>query len=539
MLKIISDALLLQLDLRIMEEHRSLGRQILYDASQAMTAALTVEQIADATANACMRLVPMTALRIFWTASDGTLNLALNRGAIPSETIGNVTTNAVTTLPIQSATQELLGLLEISHSESDSYFVKNRTELSTLTSQMAVAFQKARLFSDLTAERQRLDRTVDELRRMARLRDEFLATVSHELRTPLNAIIGWSQLLVDEEVTESDRADGIDAIHRNAIAQVRIVEDLLDTSRIITGKLSLEPKLQDVRRILDAALSTVKPSAAAKSIVLEAKVPEGSLMLAVDAGRLQQIFWNLLSNAIKFTPQGGRIELVVGVSATDIQFEIKDSGKGIKKDFLPYVFDRFAQEDGSTTRRFGGLGLGLAIVRHLAEMHGGQVSVKSRGEGFGASFIVSLPKPQVDLSSAPLTPEPTLKDLKPLEGIRVVVVDDEVDARHLLMRMLTIAGANVQVAANSPDALGLVEKWQPDLVIADICMPEEDGYALLERIRALPDEAGGKTPAFAVTAFHESSDKVRALKAGFQRHFEKPLNQQVFIESLKEWVAVH
>jgi PAS domain S-box-containing protein len=370
-----------------------------------------------------------------------------------------------------------------------------------------------------------------------RSKDEFLATVSHELRTPLNAILGWAQLLLAAGDDPERRQRGLDTVVRNAKLQSQLIDDLLDVSRIISGKMRLDVQPTDLAAVIDAAVEAIRPAAEAKQIQLRRVVDPFAGPVAGDPGRLQQVVWNLLSNAVKFTPKAGKVEVRLERVNSHIEIIVADNGAGIAPEFLPHVFDRFRQLDGTTTRRHGGLGLGLAIVRHLVELHGGTVRVKSPGDGEGSTFLVALP-----LSIAHLTPaesqrvhpaaetagddpceENSALDLK---GIRVLVVDDEQDARETMRQILEHCNAEVETAGSAAEAISCLERWRPDVLLSDIGMPGEDGYELIRRVRELPAERGGQTPAAALTAFARVEDRRRALRAGFQMHLAKPVDIQ-------------
>lgn len=364
-----------------------------------------------------------------------------------------------------------------------------------------------------------------------RMRDEFLATVSHELRAPLNSILGWGRLMEKGKLDETTTQKAVHTIVRNAESQNRLIEDLLDVSRIISGKLRLEIITLKPVNVVESALETVRPAAEAKGIKLKIKETPDVSHIAGDPNRLQQVIWNLLSNAIKFTPNGG--EVSVGIERRDDYTEIKvtDSGVGIKDEFLPHVFDRFRQADTSSIRKFGGLGLGLAIVRHITEMHGGTVSVESGGENKGSTFIVRLPilssiseneKDGADADFSQLISEPAEK-IK-LDGLLILVVDDEKDTRQLLVQALTFHGATVETAASVGEALQIIEAKNPDVLVSDIGMPDEDGYSLIRKVRALSDAQHKNIPAVALTAFTRAQDRMRALSAGYQNHVSKPVD---------------
>ncbi len=364
-----------------------------------------------------------------------------------------------------------------------------------------------------------------------RMKDEFLATLSHELRTPLNAMVGWIQLLQTRKFDENTTSKALETIDRNTKALQQLIEDILDVSRIITGKIRLDFSYIALQPVVESAIETVKSAADAKNIHLEFYAAPGINPVLGDPSRLQQVLWNLLSNAVKFTPKNGRVEVRLEVHNSRVQVSVKDSGQGISPDFLPYVFERFRQEDGTTTRTYGGLGLGLAIVRHLVELHGGTVKAESEGMGKGATFIVTLPINSIKsiVKEAPtttpvVTPEPPIFCLPSLEDLRVLVVDDELDARELVSTVVQEYGAKVKAVATAKEALIEITQYQPHVLVSDIGMPEVDGYALIGQVRALSPEQGGKVPALALTAYARAEDRKRALLAGFQLHVPKPID---------------
>ncbi len=369
-----------------------------------------------------------------------------------------------------------------------------------------------------------------EAEKQSRMKDEFLATLSHELRTPLQSIIGWTQLLLSEQCDAAEVKQGIEVIDRNANAQTRIIEDLLDMSRILSGKVRLDVQRVELASLIEAAVETVKPAAQARDIRLQAILDPLAQPVSGDPNRLQQIFWNLLSNAIKFTPPGGKVQILLERVNSHLEVSVTDTGMGISADFLPYVFERFRQADSSSTRRHGGLGLGLAIVKHLAELHGGSVRAKSPGANQGTTFTVMLPlavlhhepddpgRRHPGVSGDPSSPAPLPK----LDDLSVLVVDDEEDARQLLALMLSKAGAKVRTAGSVKQALELWQQDVPQVLISDIGMPGEDGYSLIRAIRSLPADQGGTTPAIALSAYTRTEDRIKAITSGFQMHLSKP-----------------
>jgi signal transduction histidine kinase len=371
-----------------------------------------------------------------------------------------------------------------------------------------------------------------------RMKDEFLATLSHELRTPLNAILGWVQVLRTGKLDAAAGTRALETIERNARSQAQLIADLLDVSRIITGKLRLELKPVELARIIDAALDSLRPAADAKAIELVLSLASLASPVLGDSDRLQQVVWNLLSNAIKFTPRGGRVEVRLAEAGLNAVIEVCDSGIGIRPDFLPYVFDRFRQAENTLTRSQGGLGLGLSIVRHLLELHGGAVEVESAGEGKGTTFRVSVP-----LRGA-ATDEPSL-DQRPglasqgvwnlpelLKDLHVLVLEDDDDSRDLLVMALEQCGAEVTAFASVPEALAAFDATVPDVLVSDIGVPFEDGYSFIRKVRSRPPAHGGTVPAAALTAYARADDRQRALEAGFQTHLAKPIDPSELIAAV-------
>lgn len=361
-----------------------------------------------------------------------------------------------------------------------------------------------------------------------RLKDEFLATLSHELRTPLNAVIGWSRMLKSGKLDPESASHALEVIERNAWAQKQIIEDILDVSRVITGKLQLKIAPLDLVPVVESALDAMRPAMEAKDIRVETIIDAGLRMISGDADRLQQVVWNLLSNAAKFTPVGGKVEIRVSQVGAHVQIQIGDTGPGIDPSFLPHVFERFRQADGSTTRTHGGLGLGLAIVRHLVELHGGVISAENRKDGPGAVFTLKIPLPSGELrQEALITAASVFKDTETepanLDGLRILVVDDESDALDLIAMELTQHGAQVKSATSATEALTCLEQNEFDLLISDIGMPENDGYDLIREVRQREAGKTKRIPAVALTAYARVQDRMRAILAGYNTHVPKPV----------------
>jgi signal transduction histidine kinase/DNA-binding response OmpR family regulator len=374
-------------------------------------------------------------------------------------------------------------------------------------------------------------------RQVNRIKDEFLATLSHELRTPLNAILGWIQLLRIDNV-EGELGHGLEVIERNARAQTKLIEDLLDVSRIATGKMRLNLTRSAMGPLIQTAIDTARPAAEAKSISLESEIPSELVSISVDPDRILQVVGNILSNAIKFTPQGGSVRLELSESTSPshaIKLQISDTGQGIDPKFLPYVFDRFRQADSASTRRHGGLGIGLALVRHVVEQHGGSVTAHSRGQGLGATFTIELPvNPQEPAAIAPAKLVQTKTNHANIAGLRVLIVDDEPDARDLIATTLRSAGGIVRTADSVSEALDILRDFPQHALVSDIAMPEQDGYMLIRQIRQSPEPEMRNLPAVALTAYAREEDRLRALSAGFQAHLVKPVDPDGILSCISQ-----
>ena len=447
---------------------------------------------------------------------------------------GHLSVRSYLAMPVKSRTGEVIGGLFFGHPEPGMFTARSERLIGAVAAQAGIAMDNARLYQ--AAQRAAEERTAllesertarNAAERMSEMKDEFLATLSHELRTPLNAIVGWAHVLRQGTKDAADLAKGLDTIERNARMQAQLIEDLLDMSRITSGKMRLEVQTIQPLGFVQAALDTVRPAAEAKSIRLDTVLDPAAGPISGDPSRLQQVVWNLLSNAIKFTPRGGRVQVVLKRVASHVEIVVADSGAGIRPEFIAHLFERFRQADATTTRKHGGLGLGLSIVKTLLELHGGTVQVTSPGEGQGTTVTVHLPvlaarRGAEDTSGTTL---PSLSRVEAdLRGIKVLVVDDQEEARELIRRLLEDCGATVVTAGSAAEALALVERERPDLLVSDIGMPEADGFELLRRVRALGAERGGRMPAIALTAFARSEDRTRALRAGFLVHVAKPVD---------------
>ncbi|MBD2063470.1 ATP-binding protein [Funiculus sociatus GB2-A5] len=426
-----------------------------------------------------------------------------------------------------------IGLLQLSDKYEGEFTEEDEAIVVQLAQMASVAIENARLY-----EAEQNARTQAEAAN--RIKDEFLAVLSHELRSPLNAILGWAQMLRSRSFDQKTRFRALDTIERNAKLQTQLIDDLLDISRIIQGKLSLNVSQVDLVSPIEAAIETMRLAAEAKSINVKflildselqvnknpkSKIQNPKFLVAGEQNRLQQVIWNLLSNAIKFTSSGGIVEIKLEAIGSNAQIQVKDTGIGIDADFLPHVFDYFRQADSKITRSFGGLGLGLAIVRQLIELHGGTVSAESLGVGLGATFIVQLPFIKDESISKDELNSSLIPDFSslPLQGVRILVVDDEADTREFLTFALEEYGAETIVAASAAEALKALELYNPDVLLSDIGMPEEDGYSLIRKVRSLSLERGGSIKAVALTAYAREEDQQRAISAGFQMHVAKPV----------------
>lgn len=430
-----------------------------------------------------------------------------------------------------------IGLIQLSDKYEGEFTQADESILVQLASMASVAVENARLYEAEQQARAAAEAAREEAQAANRIKDEFLAVLSHELRSPLNPILGWSTLLQTKKLDEAKTAQALATVQRNAKLQSELIEDLLDVSRILRGKLALNVAPVNLASTLQAAMETVRLAAEAKSIQLEAILAPNVGLVSGDVTRLQQVMWNLLSNAVKFTPEGGQVHIRLEQLDSWVQLTVSDTGQGIALDFLPYVFDTFRQADGATTRKFGGLGLGLAIVRHLVELHGGTIGVESQGEGMGAMFTLRLPlmPTQAETNLSKTEPEYPLD----LSEVKILVVDDDADTREYIAFLLEQAGAKVTAAASASEALTLLTQSKLDLLLSDIGMPEMDGYMLLRQIRSLPSEQGGTIPAIALSAYAGEINQQQAIAAGFQRHIAKPVEPEELIRAITSLTVPH
>lgn len=443
---------------------------------------------------------------------------------------GELRVTSYLAVPVVSRAGDVYGGVFLGHPDADAFSERDAKVVEGIAAQAAIAMDNARLYElsqNAALENERLYR---EAKESSHLKEEFLATVSHELRNPLNAILGWSRMLRAGQIPPEGISKALDTIERNARAQTQLIDDLLDVSRIITGKLRMDVRPTDPNMFVEAAIESVQPAAEAKGVRIQKIMDTGGAPVSGDPVRLQQVVWNLLSNAIKFTPRGGRVRVTLERVDSHVEIIVSDSGQGISQDFLPYVFDRFRQADQRSARTHGGMGLGLAIVKHLTELHGGLVEAASPGVGQGATFTVRLPVVPVYHANATIGVHPSARSLLPpaeaverLDGIKVLAVDDEPDTRELIKTGLENYGAEVTVAESADQALKAVKLIKPDILISDIGMPNQDGYDLMRMLRALAPNEGGRIPAIALTAYARVEDRLRALRSGYQMHVPKPV----------------
>jgi signal transduction histidine kinase/AmiR/NasT family two-component response regulator len=455
-------------------------------------------------------------------------------------------------VPVRSRSGEAIGGLFLGHLQPNAFTQRSERLIVGVAAQAGIAIDNARLYEAAQEAAEERKVLLDSERaarasaeRLSDVKDEFLATLSHELRTPLNAILGWSQILRSGAKDQLDLMKGLETIERNARAQTQLIEDLLDMSRITSGKLRLDTQAIQPVSFIEAAVETVKPAADAKGIKLERHLDPSTGRILADPGRLQQVIWNLVSNAIKFTPKNGKVQIRLERVDAHVKIRVEDTGVGIRPEFIPHLFERFRQGDASTTRKYGGLGLGLSIVKSLVELHGGTVSVESLGEGRGTTVTVQLPLMAGDQPAE--APDPVQLE-RPhtsvatvgageLAGIKVLVVDDQAEARDLMKRVLEDCAAVVTTAATANEAVRLVQSSRPDVLVSDIGMPDADGFELLKQVRALGPRRGGKVPAIALTAFARSEDRTRALRAGFLVHVSKPVDPSELVATVASVVG--
>jgi signal transduction histidine kinase/ActR/RegA family two-component response regulator len=459
---------------------------------------------------------------------------------------GHLPVRSYLAVSVIARTGEVIGGLFFGHSDCDVFTERSERLILGIAAQAAIAIDNARLYEQAKHAAQERSQVLAaeraaraESERISLIKVVFLATLSHELRTPLNAVLGWAHILLSKSSEESESRRGLEAIARNARAQAKLVDDLLDMNGIVSGKVRLDVQPMELSSVVEAALDSMRPSAEAKGIVVRKTIDPNATVFG-DRNRLQQVVWNLLTNAVKFTPKGGKIDVIVERVNSHVEITVHDSGVGISEDFLPHLFERFRQADSSTTRKFGGLGLGLSIVKQLIELHGGSVKAESAGEGRGSTFIVSLPLRAVRPSSPSPREHPSTEvhssarlPAISLQGLKVLVIDDEADARELVQSVLADAGAETFVAASAQEGFRVLQVVRPDVIISDIGMPERDGYQFIKDVRGLHASQGGRTPAVALTAFARSEDRTRAMLAGYQVHISKPIEPEELVATIK------
>jgi PAS domain S-box-containing protein len=438
---------------------------------------------------------------------------------------------AACSTPIVASDQRLLGSFCVYHRRPWAPGVFERSMIDAISRTVAIVIERKQAEAEREEMLVREQAAREQAESANRVKDEFLAVVSHELRTPLTAITGWADILLEGKVPKSAQLRGLQAIQRQSRSQRQLIDDLLDVSRIVSGKLRLDFREVEPSKIINGAIDVVRPTADAKNIAIVARMDTREGTISGDPERLQQVIWNLVSNAIKFTPEGGRVEIRSRWLESSIEIVVLDTGQGISPEFLPYVFERFQQADVSTTRAHGGLGLGLAIVRHLVEIHGGTVQAESAGKDKGSTFTVRLPGFPSRGAAAPksereLQQQMSGAETRMLSGLRILVVDDDSDSREVIAAGLTLYGANTSVSDSANDALRKMETFKPDVIVADIGMPEEDGYSMMRKIRNSSSEQTRLTPAIALTAYAGDGNRQRALDAGYQKHISKPVEPE-------------
>jgi PAS domain S-box-containing protein len=501
---------------RKLEEHD----RMLADATQAFASAVEAESTLAAVAAGlvprfaaacCVHLRSDGDIRLVQSAGDAQLTPSERQVATVIDTSTAITGPDLLVLPLRGRGVALGAMAFASGAGAAPFETIDIAFATELVDRIALSLDRARLFEDL--------------QRANRVKDEFLATLSHELRTPLNAVLGWTRMLRRGTVPPDRTAAILETIERNAAAQMQLVEELLDLSAMVAGGLRLNVTRVDLRDIVSGAVETLRPAAEAKALRLTVWTDERIDELAGDPARLRQVLWNLLANAVKFTPAGGTIEVRISEGPTDVEITVKDDGPGIPSEFLPQVFEPFRQGDSTSTRTVGGLGLGLAIVRHIVEAHGGTVTVRSDGAGRGSAFTVRLP------TGRPADHPEATSGAGRLRGRRVLAVDDDESTQELVATMLLMYGVSVRTAGRAADAIEILSEWRPDVLLTDIAMPGEDGYALMRRVRAMPPPTG-TIPAVALTAYTDAQSVQNAFAAGFDAHLGKPLEPHVLADAL-------
>ncbi len=552
LLSTVSSALVTEFLDRQNEMRTSRVLRILNQSAQALTIATSYDDIAKATIETIKSLGIAKNARVFFgsTLSEDAVDLSLPF-ELPPTTDQVVPKLSIShRVPVESGDGKTLALIEVEAESKVAPLSADhmKSELAALSSQVAVAIQKVRLISDLQSQKSALQATLSELQRASTTRDEFLATVSHELRSPLNAMLGWVQILRMGSIDESKREVALETIERNARAQSKLIEDLLDVSRIISGKMQLELSNVDLASTISEAIKTVKPATDSKQIQIRLEGAETESSVRGDFLRLQQVFWNLLSNAARHTPAGGLIVVQLARVQDNIEVSITDTGEGISAEFLPRLFDRFSQQDSTSTRSHGGLGLGLAIVRQIVQLHGGTIEASSQGKGLGSKFTVKIPQMtashQAEALAKPLPLRSESSEKRslienvsmPLRGRKILIVDDISDSRFLMKFFIERAGADVLDADSVEAAMLLLSTSVPDLVVSDIAMPVHDGFELISRIRSSSSSRVASVPAIAVTAYTREEDRDRCLRAGFQDHVSKPVDAKSLIAAIAQLV---
>jgi len=505
--------------------------------------------------------LPEVVARSLKTMMRKRCSLRLNEADKLLEDPNNVSVRSFLGAPLFSATKVSGWLYLLNKLDGDEFTESDESLASTLATQVAIAYENATLYRHVQSHAAELQSEISERKQAEeerakllvleqaaraeaenanRTKDEFLATLSHELRTPLTAILGWSHLMRTGDLDDTELGRAVDTIERNARAQSQLIDDLLDVSRIISGKLRIEPYRVDVCAVVNSAVEAARPSFEAKSIKFDLDMDAHGCFVAGDANRLQQVFWNLFSNAVKFTPENGRVIVKTHREANLVKISITDTGVGISPQFLPYIFDRFRQADGSTTRLHGGLGLGLAIVKHLVQLHQGSVEVESPGEHQGSRFTITLPTAAISRDEDQNETEAQHNGFKAglsefvtlLDGVRILVVDDDADTRDVIEAILGRCGGEVNCCESAAEAFKAIRDWTPDILVSDIGLPHEDGFELILKLRKHRLKRARLMPAIALTAYATKDDKARTLAAGFQAHVSKPVEPELLVKSI-------
>ena len=507
--------------------------RLLRDLSARSTAEDDVQVLYDEIVTVAIALTGADGGTLRTLDPDSQASIVLSASGLPQAIVDGADANAefrsVQSTPLVSRGGNLIGTISTYWHRQYQLAPREQRFVDLLARQAADLIEQRQAEAEREQILQREQIARKDAERLNRIKDDFLAILSHELRTPLSPILNWTQMLLHRDLDAATTQKALEAIHRNGKLQVQLVDDLLNVAKILRGKLEIEELPIDLRQVIEAAIEVVRSSAEAKSISLQFEPVDKCLVRGND-GRLQQVIWNLLSNAIKFTSNGGRVEVRLEAVNNQASVTVTDNGRGIQPEFLPHLFESFRQEDTSITRRYGGLGLGLSIVKYIVDAHGGEIAASSRGEGQGAKFVVKIPLLKAPASTASTPSAPTATNS--LVGVKILAVDDNKDARELLEILLTDCGAAVEIASSGVEVLARIETFESDVLVSDIGMPDMDGYALLQQVRALPTARYNRVPAIALTAFAQEKDRQQALSVGFQRCLTKPIESEKLVNAI-------